>query len=395
MEWITMKKLINKNNVYEAEEDTFLLLDVLKNTLKYKKDLKVCEVGVGSGEILSNLEKVYPENKYFGTDINSDAIELTNSRMDEANLVEGNLLEPFKETFDVIYFNTPYLPCEDKEKFEDLSMKDKAIYGGKHGYEVIEEFILQINDKLENNGEVYILFSSLSNQEYIEKLLTFLCFEFKIVAKKKISFEELIVMRITKNHLLKEISFKDVNQIKYLDSGKHSKVLQGIYENNEVIIKIGLEQHLDKEALFMKKLEKEKFIPRFDFAGKGYVVREKLTGIKIREWLEVSNAEDSLKILSNVFDICFRLDQLGINKFEMTNPYKHIFIDEKLNCKMIDFERCTFTQDPKNATQFLQYVRRNIPILKKKGLKFDDKKILAIALKYKEDMARFKVEDLL
>lgn len=150
--------LLNKKEVYGVEDDSRLLLKCVlgsaserfggsfnrsfgksfDGSLSECKDLDICEVGVGSGFVISNLAKLYPKNNYFGSDINSSAIDLTLSEfnlIDEVSidLREGNLLDVFDKDkkFDLIFFNTPYLPCEDGESFEDLSLKDKAIYGGK------------------------------------------------------------------------------------------------------------------------------------------------------------------------------------------------------------------------------------------------------------------------
>ena len=64
------------------------------------------------------------------------------------------------------------------------------------------------------------------------------------------------------------------------------------------------------------------------------------------------------------------LDKLKINKLEFTRPVKHVFIkNEKIT--MIDFEKCYFTDSPKNVTQFCQFLinrklmKKNIKLLKK------------------------------
>jgi len=73
------------NYIYEPEEDSFMLLDCsIKETkhLTQKKQIKICEVGVGSGYTLTNLAKTYtnPNIQYFGTDINPKAIEYTKNK---------------------------------------------------------------------------------------------------------------------------------------------------------------------------------------------------------------------------------------------------------------------------------------------------------------------------
>ena len=73
-----------------------------------------------------------------------------------------------------------------------------------------------------------------------------------------------------------------------------------------------------------------------------------------------------------------------INKLEMHNPCKHIIIDKKP--VMIDFERCYFTNKPKNVTQFCQFIMSNklILLLKHKKIKMNRKKLIASVKIYKK-----------
>ena len=159
------------SDFYEPCEDSELLLRNAINVIEKmqnKENLKICEVGVGSGYVISNIAKKFKKkHEYFGCDINVEAIVSTLSMFKEIkqkiNFKECDLLESFDEEFDLILFNTPYLPLEEGEKYEDLNLIDKAIYGGKNGYEIIEKFILQVGKNLQFNSKVVMVFSSLSN----------------------------------------------------------------------------------------------------------------------------------------------------------------------------------------------------------------------------------------
>jgi len=406
---------------YTPAEDTFLLLNEINKELKIlnknkksnnknnenkkeknkKNKIKICEIGIGSGYISINIAKKFSDNLFFGSDINKEAIKNTKKEFKKINskiiLKNKNLFEGFKKIkFDLIIFNTPYLPCETNEKYSELNILDKAIYGGKNGNEIIKEFIFNLNDNLKNEGSAIILYSSLSKPKEIEKILTENQFSFEIIKKENHFFEELIIIKINKNNILKEISKNNINKIKYLASGKHSIVLEGKIKNKKVIIKIGKEEHIKKETFFLKKLKKEKFLGHLIFSSKEFVIKEKVEGTIIKEFLEnCKNKNKILKILENTLNVCFKLDKLKINKFEMTNPYKHIFIQKNLEIKMIDFERSIFSTHPKNTTQFLQYILRNKPLLKEKGINLNKNKILNVAKKYKSDWKKFKINKIL
>lgn len=388
------------DDIYEPAEDSDLLLKHAKKEIKSmnKSDLKICEVGVGSGHVIRNVAKKIPQNDYFGSDINPSAIYYTKKTFEEnnlkINLVQKPLLEGFDEKFDVLLFNAPYLPMEDGDKFEDLTLKDKAIYGGKHGYEPIEDLILQVEKKLDDGGFVLLLFSSLSNLEYIEDVLEKNLFDYEVLEKENVFFEDLICLKFWKSDVLKEVSSK-VDNIKYLAKGKHSLVLDGSFEGKSCIIKVGEEKDLQIENIFNKKLENESFVPEVYYSGKNYIVREKFEGEIIEEFLETNGKESILDILDKVLEVTFRLDELGINKQEMTNPYKHIFILDKAEVMFIDYERCLYTQKPKNTTQFLQYIRRNRNLLEEKGIEIDEDKIFEVSKKYKENMFKITMDEII
>jgi len=294
------------------------------------------------------------------------------------------------------------LPCEDGETLEDLEIKDRAIYGGKKGYEVIEKFLYQINDKLEDNGFVLMLFSSLSHKKYIEDILDNNFFEYELVAKRNEFFEELYIFKIFKSEVLKrinKISDRNLNNLKYFSKGKHSVILDGVVNGiDDVIIKVGDFKDLQIESIYLKQLQSYGFVPKIYFVDdkNEFIIMEKLAGQTIKEFLEVENdREKIIKVLDEILRICQKLDELQLNKFELTNPYKHIFVDDDLNVKFIDFERTIKSLNPKNTRQILQYFRRNQSLLLEKGIELDSEKIMEIAKRLKKGSVEFGIEELI
>ena len=381
---------------YEPAEDTYLLLETAKNFVD-ESDQKIWEIGVGSGYIISNIAKQFPKNKYFASDINKDAINNTKKLFAGLNtkitLKNKSLLTGFKEKFDLIIFNTPYLPCEGREKYDELSILDKALYGGKLGYEVIEEFIYQLNDSMANDGSAIIIFSSLSNLEYIKKILKLNYFEGQILKEENHFFETIYSFLITKSKLLQNLS-NNLNNIKYLALGKHSTVLEGKINSKKFIIKIGLEKDIQIETLFLEKLKSKPYVPKIFKYTKIYVIREKLEGTLINEFFHLASKKEIIEVLDNIFEITYDLDKLKINKSEMTNPYKHIYIDKKLKVSMIDFERCLYTDKPRNTTQFIQYLNRFTTLFKEKGFELDNKALIQIGKTYRLKPFKLTINDI-
>ena len=157
------------DNVYIPAEDSYMLADNLEIT----EGQSVLEIGTGSGIVAMYASRL--TDNITVTDINFDACELARKNF-EANNIEnieilfGNLFEPVENRkFDVILFNTPYLPTEEGEVLDDTL--NYAFDGGLNGRKVIDLFLNEVGNHLNDGGIVQLIQSSLSgNEETLEKL---------------------------------------------------------------------------------------------------------------------------------------------------------------------------------------------------------------------------------
>ena len=178
-------------NVYEPAEDTFLFAD----NLLVKKSDNVLEIGTGTGIIAIIASK--KAKRVFAVDINRYAVECARKNT-EINLAcvdirWGDLFDPVDdEKFDLILFNTPYLPIEDDELVDDEL--EAAWNGGKDGRFVINRFIEGLVEHLNPAGRVQLVQSSLSNVEETTGRLMELGFEVSITDSERFFFEEVVVL---------------------------------------------------------------------------------------------------------------------------------------------------------------------------------------------------------
>ncbi|MEN6573460.1 HemK2/MTQ2 family protein methyltransferase [Methanobacterium aggregans] len=179
-------------NVYEPAEDTFLLASNLQTG---RKD-RVLEIGTGTGLIAITAAK--KSMNVVATDINPHAIEcasknIITNRTYNVELRRGDLFEAVEgEKFDLILFNTPYLPTGEDEFIENEL--NAAWDGGKDGREVIDRFLDDLIEHLNSNGRVQLVQSSLSDNDKTLEKLESMGFEASITAKEHAFFEEIVVI---------------------------------------------------------------------------------------------------------------------------------------------------------------------------------------------------------
>ncbi|MBN1377491.1 phosphotransferase [Candidatus Woesearchaeota archaeon] len=195
----------------------------------------------------------------------------------------------------------------------------------------------------------------------------------------------------------------NLNNIKLYKKGKRGIVYTAFLNDKKVAVK---EKNPDSEAVgkirneaeFLKRLNKNKIGPElYDYdKNNNRIIMEFIEGIPIIEYFEENDKKEILKVIEKTLKKLRTLDKTGINKEELTNPYKHIIIQGN-NPRLIDFERCSFTEKPKNVTQFLQFLTsKNIKkILSRKGIDLEKKKIIELSKTYKKTNSKKDFDNVL
>ena len=182
--------------VYIPSDDTFLLAE----NLEIKEGQSVLEIGTGSG--LVSMYASLLTDDVTATDINYNALELAekNFKLNNINTIRlefGDLFESVKnEKFDVILFNTPYLPTDSDDIInDDLNY---AFDGGLDGRKVIDRFIDQVSNHLNDKGIVQIIQSSLSDNDRTLDMFDRNGFVAEIAESEKFFFEEIVLINAYK-----------------------------------------------------------------------------------------------------------------------------------------------------------------------------------------------------
>ena len=184
------------DNVYVPAEDSYLLAD----NLEIKKGQSVLEIGTGSGIVAMYASRLTDDITV--TDINFDACELARKNFAEngienIEILWGNLFEVVENRkFDVILFNTPYLPTEDDEVLDNTI--NYAFDGGLNGRKVIDLFLNEVGNHLNDGGIVQMIQSSLSGNDETLAKLDELGFIAEIAASEHFFFEDITLINAYK-----------------------------------------------------------------------------------------------------------------------------------------------------------------------------------------------------
>jgi len=172
--------------MYKPSDDSYFFADFLKDylsSLPKKNKLDFLDMGSGSG-ILAETASKFNLN-VIASDINPEAVAHIKSR--GIAVIQSNLFSKIKQKFDIITFNAPYLPL-DKDEPKDSQLETT---GGKRGDEISLKFLKQAIKHLNKNGKIFLLVSSLTPLDKINK------FNPKIVARKKLWMEELLILEFS------------------------------------------------------------------------------------------------------------------------------------------------------------------------------------------------------
>ena len=182
--------------VYIPSDDTFLLAE----NLEIKEGMSVLEIGTGSG--LVSMYASLLTDDVTATDINYNALELAEknfklNNIDTVKLEFGDMFEPVKDKkFDVILFNTPYLPTDSDDIInDDLNY---AFDGGLNGRKVIDRFINEVSNHLNDKGIVQMIQSSLSDNDRTLDMFDRNGFVAEIAESEKFFFEEIVLINAYK-----------------------------------------------------------------------------------------------------------------------------------------------------------------------------------------------------
>ena len=181
MKLSNLQKRLTESDPYQPAEDTFFLADHIEN----ETGKTALDIGTGSGFLAKILSNSF--DLVVGTDININS--LRQQYVPISNRICCNAADAFLRKFDLIICNLPYLATDE--------IIDIATDGGTEGFDIPSQIIKSALPCLNKPGKFIFVTSSLSNYQKLIDMVDSEGFRAKILARKKLFFEELILIQVT------------------------------------------------------------------------------------------------------------------------------------------------------------------------------------------------------
>ena len=177
--------------MYAPSDDSYLLADCIRQY----NGRRALEIGIGSGLLLSILEKNF--TYVAGCDIDLQALQhCKQQKTSSANVLlvccdAGSAFGIGK--FDLIVSNPPYLPNDN----DNNNILDPTVHGGPTGIEATVHFINSALPLLAGDGKLLIVISSFANSSALDKVVLENNMHKKVVKEKRLFYERLSIVELS------------------------------------------------------------------------------------------------------------------------------------------------------------------------------------------------------
>ncbi len=149
------------------------------------------------------------------------------------------------------------------------------------------------------------------------------------------------------------------------------------------------------EAEMLKLANTVKVGPKQLEVSENFLLMEFVDGNHFPQWIESLRGREMQsrvrKVLRDVLEQCYRLDEAGLDHGELSNAPKHIIVDADDHPHLVDFETASINRRVSNVTSVCQYLFLRSQIAEKvktKLGKIDEKELIKALQTYKQGRLR-------
>ncbi len=111
------------------------------------------------------------------------------------------------------------------------------------------------------------------------------------------------------------------------------------------------------EAQMLSKTNAVDVGPKLVGASKNFLLTQLIDGDHLPNWLKTQKEKKLVqKVLGEVLEQCYRLDEAGLDHGELSKAPKHVIIDHDCKPWLIDFETASDTRKPANVTAICNFL---------------------------------------
>ena len=159
-EFYGRKFIVNEEVLIPRPETEELVYETLKRI--NKREVKVVDIGTGSGAIAISLKLEQPSLTVYASDIAEESLKVARENASllgaEVEFVQGDLLQPFRgQKFDVVISNPPYIPMSDIETMSVVVTEHephRALFAGEDGLDFYRRFMLELPEVIASRALV-------------------------------------------------------------------------------------------------------------------------------------------------------------------------------------------------------------------------------------------------
>lgn len=127
-----------------------------------RADLRVLDIGTGSGAIAISLKAARPNWQVTASDISADALQLAKENVlknqVELTLIQSDVFSQITERFDMIISNPPYIAYDDEDEVGINVLASEphlALFADENGFAIYRQIIENASEHLTEIGKLY------------------------------------------------------------------------------------------------------------------------------------------------------------------------------------------------------------------------------------------------